>query len=237
MAARAELRPPVGGAAAARPLVRGRGLAGAALAFVALASPLAAPAAEPALARAPGGGVALAALPPVLDRPAVREQLASGLTTTFVFELRPPGLLAQPVGAARVDVRYELWDEVYLVAALGADGGRRQLRFDDLAALVAWWRRPGLAVAPAADGLPDRLRLRLRVLPFSAAEQRDAQAWLTETLADPAGGAAERTDDAAEEGGRPLDRLFRVLLATSIARGSLLEEEWEVALPPRSPPP
>jgi hypothetical protein len=214
---------------------RGRALAAAALALAALTSPLPAPAAEPALAHAPDGGVALAALPPVLDRPAVREQLASGLTTSFVFELRPPGLLAQPVGAARVDVRYELWDEVYLVAALGADGERRQLRFDDLAALAAWWRRPALAVAPAGL-LPERLRLRLRVLPFSAAEQRDAQAWLTETLADPAGGAAERTDDAAEEGGRPLDRLFRVLLATSIARGSLLEEEWEVALPPRGPP-
>lgn len=194
--------------------------------------------AEPALERGAGGRVRLAALPPVLDRPAVREQLASGLTTSFVLELREPGLLARTVGAARVDVRYELWDEVYLVAAAGADGALRHLRFPDFPALAAWWRRPELVVAPAsAAGGERRLRLRLRVIPFSASEQRDAQAWLTESLADPRGGAAEKTDDAAEEAGRPLDHLFRVLLATSIARGTLLEEEWEVGLPAaRSPP-
>lgn len=193
--------------------------------------------AAPALERAADGRVRIAALPPVLDRPAVREQLASGLTTSFVLELREPGLLAATVGAGRVDVRYELWDEVYLVAAAGADGARRHLRFADLPALAAWWRRPGLVLAPEIAAGRRTLRLRLRVIPFSASEQRDAQAWLTESLAEPRGGAAERTDDAAEEAGRPLDHLFRVLLATSIARGTLLEEEWEVALPAaRSPP-
>lgn len=211
-----------------------------ALALALLPAALAAAAAEgvePVLERGAGGRVRLAVLPPVLDRPAVREQLASGLTTSFVLELREPGLLARTVGAARVDVRYELWDEVYLVAAAGADGALRHLRFADLPALAAWWRRPDLVVVPAAAGEPRRLRLRLRVIPFSASEQRDAQAWLTESLADPRGGAAEKTDDAAEEAGRPLDHLFRVLLATSITRGTLLEEEWEVGLPAaRSPP-
>lgn len=205
----------------------------------ALSAVAAAEGADPALERGAGGWVRLAALPPVLDRPAVREQLASGLTTSFVLELREPGLLARTVGAARVDVRYELWDEVYLVAAAGADGTVRHLRFADLAALAAWWRRPELVLAPAAVSAGERRphRLRLRVIPFSASEQRDAQAWLTESLADPRGGAAEETDDAAEEAGRPLDHLFRVLLATSIARGTLLEEEWEVGLPAaRSPP-
>lgn len=200
-------------------------------------SATAAEATAPALERAADGRLRLAALPPVLDRPAVREQLASGLTTSFVLELREPGLLAATVGAARVDVRYELWDEVYLITAAGADGARRHLRFADLPALAAWWRRPGLVLAPEIAGGRQPLRLRLRVIPFSASEQRDAQAWLTESLAEPRGGAAERTDDAAEEAGRPLDQLFRVLLATSIARGTLIEEEWEVALPAaRSPP-
>lgn len=210
-----------------------------ALLSTALGAATAVEGAEPALERGAGGRVRLAALPPVLDRPAVRDQLASGLTTSFVLELREPGLLARTVGAARVDVRYELWDEVYLVAAAGADGAVRHLRFADLPALAAWWRRPGLVLAPAGAGSGEHrpLRLRLRVIPFSASEQRDAQAWLTESLADPRGGAAEQTDDAAEEAGRPLDHLFRVLLATSIARGTLLEEEWEVGLPAaRSPP-
>ncbi|HEX6203887.1 MAG TPA: hypothetical protein VF100_12855, partial [Thermoanaerobaculia bacterium] len=127
--------------------------AGAALAAV----PTAAGAAEPLVARGPDGSVRISALPPVIDRPAVREQLASGLTTSFVLELREPGLLGATVGAARVDVRYELWDEEYLVTAAGADGGRRHLRFADLSALAAWWRRPELVFAPSAAGLGDRL--------------------------------------------------------------------------------
>lgn len=210
---------------------RARRLRTAAAAGALALAATAAGAAEPVVARGPDGEVRIAALPPVMDRPAVREQLASGLTTSFVFELREPGLLGATVGAARVDVRYELWDEEYLVTAAGAGGGHRHLRFPDLSALAAWWRRPELVVAPSAAGLGDRLRLRLSVIPFSASEQRDAQTWLTEALAEPPAGAAEKTDDAAEEARRPLDRLFRVLLATSIARGTLFEEEWPVSLP------
>lgn len=194
-----------------------------------------APADEPRLARRDDGGLLLAHLPPVLADEEVREQLDSGLTTTFLFELRTRGLGRSPVGAARVEVRYELWDEEYLLTARGAEGEVVRRRLRSFAALAGWWAEPGLVLTPeTVDGA---LWLDLAVIPFSRSEEEDAQEWLSESLAAPPSGqgAAEGATDTAEKGFRPLDRLFRVLLATSIARRSSQRYGWQVDVPARGP--
>lgn len=190
-----------------------------------------APADEPRLVRRDGGGLALAHLPPVLAEKEVREQLESGLTTTFLFELRTRGLGRRTVGAARVEVRYELWDEEYLVTSRGADGTVVRRRLPSFDVLADWWSEPGLTLTVEVP--EDPVWLDLSVIPFSRSEEEDAQAWLSESLAGPSTGkgAAEGASDTAEDGFRPLDRLFQVLLATSIARRSWQRYGWPVDLP------
>ena len=92
----------------------------------------------------PARGVVLSGLPPILVEEEVRRHLTTGLTTTFLFRLEPQAQLA-PAGA-RIEVRYELWDEVFHVTALTADGRLEQMVMSSLDELDSWWRKVGLLV-------------------------------------------------------------------------------------------
>lgn len=194
--------------------------------------------AAPLLAAGPslkpeGGWVVLGSLPPLLDRADVRKQLESGLTATLAFEVRTMGSSPEKLrGGARVDVRYELWDEIYLVTRLDASGKRERLRFDSIGKLVQWWREASLAVLPLprASG-PWQAEVRLRVIPFSQAEQQKTQRWLTESMAgDGEGhGSAGAVSQALEEGPMSFSQVLQLLVATSIGRPALFEQEWNLA--------
>ncbi len=175
----------------------------------------------------------LTGLPPILAEEGVKEHLGTGLTTSIYF--RPAGKL---VGGARVDIRYDLWDEVFQVAAAG-HGERIQwakpASFDDL---LEWWRDLRLVLSDA-DRLdrpwPRRLRVTADVVPFSAAEQDDARRWFSESI-------GQRRRSGTGEVGRSgeaetLSRTFNLLLATSIRRRVLASYPWTVTLPPPRPGP
>ncbi|HYG65644.1 MAG TPA: hypothetical protein VEL74_23880 [Thermoanaerobaculia bacterium] len=196
--------------------------------------------AAPALEPAAGGGVALAGLPPLFGRPEIREQLGTGLTTTVILEVKAAaprtGTGSRPRGGARVDVRYELWDEVYLVTRVDAAGKVARATLPSLEKLAEWWRdqrivvlrAPGLA---AAQG-PWRVDVRLRVLPFSQAEQRDAQRWLSQTLSQGGdGGSAGAASEASKDRSSSFDQVLQTLLATSIGRPALFESAWKLSYP------
>jgi hypothetical protein len=192
--------------------------------------------AAPLLAAGPslqpeGGWVVLSGLPALLGRPDVRKQLESGLTASLTFEVRTTGASPERLrGGARVDVRYELWDEVYLVTRLDATGKRERLRFDSFEKLGRWWREARLAVLPLPRG-PGRWpsEVRLRVIPFSLAEQRETQRWLTESLAGEEDGSAGAVSQALQERPLAFSQVLQLLVATSIGRPALLEEEWNLA--------
>jgi hypothetical protein len=117
----------------------------------------------------------------VLESAEVQQQLRSGLTTVFVVTAEAAGK-DSPRAALRADVRYELWDEEYLVRTV--DGGGAQVRASapNAAALLQWWRqiRVTLAVDPARP--PRNLRVKVAILPFSAEEERDVQRWLVRSM-------------------------------------------------------
>ncbi len=172
------------------------------------------------------GRLRLASLPALLDRAEVREALASGLTTSFVFEVTArDGGGGKVTGGSLVEMRYDLWDEVYYVAVITADGsqpaatrGRATLASRDQ--LLEWWRTLDLAVAdagPLAPGGAWQARVRLSVLPFSSAEQRDAQRWFSRSLEGEAG-SAETSD------------VLNLLIATSIARESAVSFDWRLTV-------
>jgi len=194
--------------------------------------------ATPLLAAGPslhpeGAWVVLASLPPLLEREDVRKQLDSGLTATLAFEVRTIGASPQKLrGGARVDVRYELWDEVYLVTRLDASGKRERLRFESFDKLGHWWREVRLPVLPLPR-VPAawQAEVRLRVIPFSQAEQRETQRWLTESMAGDGGGggSAGAVSQALEDRPVSFSQVLQLLVATSIGRPALFEQEWNLA--------
>lgn len=186
----------------------------AAIAMIALLAALAARAQQPPRPSfTMQSGVVAASLPAsVLQDKSVRKQLGSGLTTTFLVSVRQrdTGL----VTAARMEVRYDLWDEVWLVRRVEFDGKNDRQRITSAEALEKWWRAPVRLFATDAARVP--LQVDLSVLPFSAAEEDDAREWISKS-----GGVGT----AAGGGG-----LVDALIGTTISAKPVTSFRWNVDL-------
>ncbi len=177
------------------------------------------------------GVLSLRRVPDVLSDRAVARHLGTGLTTRFAFTLNAE-LEGRKVGtAAQVHVRYDLWDERYLVERWDARGdspAATTLRRDEL---PAWWRALALVFPPAAPrpgSPPARAKVELLVLPFSQAEQRDAQDWLLRAFRAPEASPQDSGDVAGAAAGGPLRAFYGALLAASIRQRSLVTYTWTV---------
>lgn len=180
------------------------------------------------------GALSLSSLPPVLTDEAVARHLQTGLTTVFLFtvEWRP----GPQQGAAQVGVRYDLWDEVYHVEPVPGPPLNAVVPARSKPALLEWWRTAVLRLAPAGGRrvpASGRAKVTLQVLPFSQAEQRDAQDWLLRAFR--AGAPAPQV--ARETAGRPGEHapepapvrdFYGAMLASSIGRRELIRWTWIV---------
>lgn len=192
-------------------------------------------AAPACLAQAPrlelrDGGLWLAGLPPILAEEPVERHLTSGLTTSLVVSLEIDG---ERVGGAQVDLRYELWDEVFLVHLLDTRGeAPRDDTVGSRSGLDRWWAELSLRLGPAprpAGGDNDaEAELHLRVVPFSQDEETETRLWFAESVR--RAEAAGSGDDGAV-GGSGLERVLTTLIGTSIRRRSLVEYHWTVTVP------
>lgn len=189
------------------------------------------------------GALSLRRLPAVLSESTVARHLDTGLTTSFVFTVDAGRIEGRPVkGEAQVRIRYDLWDERYLIER--SDGQRDSPATVTLARteLLAWWRSLALVVLPAARGLrapPARAKVELLVLPFSQAEQRDAQDWLLRSFRSPdlprqPLGPGQPPLEAAPDRA-PLHDFYGAMLAASIGQRSLITYSWTVAVSAESP--
>jgi hypothetical protein len=186
------------------------------------------------------------ALPDVLSRPEVRPHLTTGLTTSLAIRVTATDALGRRArGGGRVDVRYELWDEVFLVRAAGAVGavgaignggaGRRD-SLPSFDRLVAWWR--GLRL-PAVDAAvldpagPWQVEVEVAVIPFSQAEEAEARRWVSESVQK---SGARELSAAGEEPSEGLSGVLDLLVATSIQRRSLVRYDWKVQFRPSPAP-
>lgn len=185
----------------------------------------------------PGRLLTLTNLPPILAEEGVKENLTKGLTTSIYFSLgaKPSG--GKVAGGARVDVRYDLWDEVFHLATLGLGGAGEEQQaqvasFDDL---LEWWRGLRLALvdgARLANPWPERLRVTATVVPFSQSELDDAEHWFSESLDRAAESGTGKVGRAGEQPTDGLSQTFNLLLATSIRRRALASYKWTLTLPP-----
>lgn len=194
---------------------------------------LASPAGEPRLQLDPGRRLVLTGLPPILADDGVKELLTSGLTTSVYF--RPGGKLA---GGARVDVRYDPWDEVFHLAVTGFGEREQRRQAASFAELLTWWQELWLMLADS-DRLekpwPERLKVTADVVPFSQSEEGDARRWFSDTIHDRARSGTEDVGRSGEKRTDALTQTFNLLLATSIRRRAVVSYTWTLTLPePRS---
>jgi hypothetical protein len=132
-----------------------------------------------------------------------------------------------------VDIRYELWDEVYIVTRIDAAGRAARVTLPSFQSLADWWRDARLVVLrPAAAAAARNVQVRLRVIPFSQAEQLDAQRWFSQALSAEKSGSAGAVSEAVENQPESFSQVLNLLMATSIGRPALLEYEWKLAIPP-----
>ena len=169
-------------------------------------------------------------LPDLPGAEAVRPHLDTGLTTSFVFRLSFRGPAGERVfGGGRVDIRYEVWDEVYHVEQWGIDGGHGQRKLPSFEALGEYWQKLRLAVLgtrPAAG--EGGVRLEIDLVPFSQQEREDARRWFSDSLEQAGRSNAEALTDTTDEPPEKLGRAFNLLMATSIKRRPL--ESWRFDL-------
>jgi hypothetical protein len=158
-------------------------------------------------------GVVAAALPSsVLQDQSVKKQLGSGLTTTFLVAVRQRD--TGSLTAARMEVRYDLWDEVWLVKRVEFDGKTDRQRIASADALEKWWRAPVRVFATEADHV--LLQVEVSVLPFSAAEEDDARAWISKS-----GGVGTASGGSG---------LVDALIGTTISAKPITSFRWNVDL-------
>ena len=195
----------------------------AAAAAIVLLATVSLTAAEVPAARLRADGTVAVSLPSsLLARRDVYRQLTSGLTTTFVVIAESRG---QQRGGARISVRYEPWDEVYLVTTRGIDRSSQSLRFATVEKLKDWWRDAGVPALPRATA--DTVQLTLEVLPFSIEEQQETQQWLSRALGDVrAEPSTPEPDDPAGAGAGT--SVLDVIVGTSIQRRPIVRYRWTV---------
>lgn len=172
--------------------------------LLAAAAASAAPPERPTLTVA--GDRVLAALPPsILKQKEVRARLESALTTTFIVKTHD--------SAARIEVRYDLWDEVYRVKRIDAAGRVTQQRIANAAQLEAWWRTPIDVARIAGDRAA--IDLELVVLPFSAADESDARQWLSKS-----GGTRDPSSDSKS--------VVDALIGTTLSARPIVSYRWSL---------
>lgn len=190
----------------------------AAIALLALAA-LTAHGAErkPGAAVAANGALTITLPADLLRSAEVRDQLTSGLTTVFLVTVNANDGRVSAKGGARIDVRFALWEEQYVVSLLEGNGQQRRLTFDSEGAFARWWSENPLTVTPPRGYGPGvDVQVTLKMLPFSSQEQSDTRRWLSRSLS--ANGNESSPAQSAE--------ILRIIVETSVRRRPLLERTW-----------
>ncbi len=181
---------------------------------------------QPELESDASGNMTLKNLPSILNEPDLERYLLSGLTTTVVVRIENDQ--REVVGGLRVDLRYELWDEIFFLTVLDLVSTESSLLLDSGQALNAWWKVLKIPIVESVSSVStSELRVTLTVVPFSRTEQDDTQRWYAESVHR----GAQGSETTAGERRESLERVFSVLIATSIQRRPLGSYSWRVRVP------
>jgi len=177
---------------------------------------------RPTAALSPAGALTITLPAELMRSQEVQQQLTSGLTTVFVVDVNAEDGHRSTKGGARIDIRFELWEEKYLVSLIDGTGQERKLTFASEGALRQWWSDNPLTVTPPRPyGRRVEVKVTLTMLPFSSQEQSDTQRWLSRTLS--ASSARDADPSPAQSA-----ELLRIIVQSSTRRRPLLERQWSV---------
>jgi len=109
-----------------------------AIALLAGALLAAAPATRPIATISADGHLDITLPANILRNDEVHKHLTSGLTTIFLLNVNDSG--------ARVEIRYDLWDEKFLVTTIDSERTVRKTSIDSFEHLAEWWSRTPLRV-------------------------------------------------------------------------------------------
>ncbi len=170
-----------------------------------------------------GDAIAITLPQDLLHKEIVRDQLDSGLTTTFLVDAK----FRRHARQARIEIRWDLWDETYLARIVNRTGRGKLLRIGTLQDLETWWKDQPLSLFAVGPDVRGKLTLELRVLPYSPSEEQETREWMGEAagLSSRSGTAASGTQPA---GGPIVD----ALIATSIGARSVLTYRWTIGFGP-----
>jgi hypothetical protein len=186
-----------------------------ALVALLLAAPVAA--AEPPNLIADADATRIRIAPELFDEPAVARRLRSGLTTTLRIEL-VARTGPKRRGGARVGIRWDLWDERWIVQVFEFDGKRERTILPPGTGLASWIGARTWRVAPPAND-PSPWTVELEVLPFSSSEEEDARDWASRGTAMAPKGDLDESSDF---------RFLDLILGTSIRARPLLRYRWVI---------
>jgi hypothetical protein len=183
----------------------------------------------PRLSWSPKGCLVLSELPPVLDHNEVGDQLRTGLTTVFSLRVE-----VQPVDEpmmATLQIRYDLWDEQYLVTLEREPTVVEPLVLSDRSELRIWWSNLRLLFCET-NPLSDRLHqaaVSLHVIPFSHSEEAETRQWFTDSVRRAGRDVSDPRQNPVDVHGA-LDRVFETLIATSIRSRPLVHWNWTLEI-------
>lgn len=156
----------------------------------------------------------------LLEVPEVRKHLMSGLTMNLLLTL------GDDDHHGRIAIRYEPWDEIFFVSALGADGSMEKKTLRSFKSLQEWWAAPRLPIHRDYAAV-ESIRISVSVIPFSASEEADVKRWLARSLPGGAeGGAGQPGGSGQVSRGAP--SLFSAVIGSSIRRKPVLRYVWNV---------
>ncbi len=161
----------------------------------------------------------------ILEDEEVLEQFKSGLTNTFriTAEFRTQAGTALK-SAARLEIRYELWDEVFLIDVLEGDGKHSEHQVKDINTFRQWWKNSAFIIHPKPKTeLASSVVIILDFIPFSRSEQDHARAWLTDS--------AKNNVRSGREQSSQVTSIFQTIMATSIQSKPLWSHRWQLTIP------
>lgn len=163
-------------------------------------------------------------LPSILADEEVFDYLKSGLTTTLVLSLSAKGVRGERLtSSAQIDVRFEPWEEVFIVKRRRGAGRPDRWRLASEEKLYEWWA--GLTLDVAFRGvLTGRVTVGLTLIPFSEEEEADTRRWYADTL------RSARLRPGGDTTPELLGEIVDTLTLTSIKRRGVRSYSWSVPI-------
>ena len=156
----------------------------------------------------------------------MQKQLTNGLTTVIITSIDDRGRGGESIrGSVRVEIRFDLWDETYTVGAVDLNG-RKAMTFATIDKLAEWWTSAALRIATIQAGdAPAVVHIRTDVVPFSAAEEADAQRWLMHSMNELTSPPASQRAPASSANQRDI---LGIVIGTGVQRKPIKSWRWTV---------